>query len=172
MKSSVAFGVVFLSSIISVRSALPEMPNDNGVRTALEFYFEGVRTGDVAIMRKAFSADAQIHGYYDGNSSIDGPIHNYYDDLLHTGSSPDLKTTILKIEIQDTIAYAKVEELNAVENEGNKGQSGPCFNRHFIDMDLLMKVNSDWQIISKSFYTFPEKTPTACKAVRASAQNP
>jgi Putative lumazine-binding len=163
MKSAIAFGLAFLSSIISVGSALAEVPNDNGVKAALDFYFEGVRTGDVATMRKAFSADAQIHGYYDGNSSIDGPIQGLYEDLLHTGSSPDLKTRILKIEMQDTIAYAKVEEFNAVENEGSAGQSGPCFNRHFIDMDLLMKVNSRWQIISKSFFTFPAKTPATCK---------
>ena len=151
---------------MSVESALAEPPSDNGVKAALDFYFEGVRTGDLATMRKAFSTDAQIHGYYDGDASIDGPIRNLYDDLLRTGSSPDLKATILKIEMQGTIAYAKVEELNAVENEGSAAQSGSCFNRHFIDMDLLMKVDSGWQIISKAFYTFPEKTPTTCKPFR------
>jgi hypothetical protein len=120
----------------------------------------------VTTLRKAFSADAQIHGYYDGNSSIDGPIQNLYDDLLHTGPSPDLKAKILKIEVQGTIAYAKVQEFNYVENEGTAGQDGRCFNRHFIDMDLLMKVDSGWQIISKSFYTFPEKSPANCQPSR------
>lgn len=163
MKSWIALGLVFSSPVILAVSAQVEAPSDAGVKTALGFYFEGVRTGNLPTMRKAFSPDAQIHGYYDGDSSIDGPIQNLYDDLLRTGSSPNLKTAILKIEIQGTIAYAKVEEFDAVENEGSAAQSGPCFSRHFIDMDLLMKVDSGWQIISKSFYTFPEKTPVTCK---------
>ena len=111
---------------------------ENGVREAINYYVDGMRTGSVEILRKGFHQQAILCGYL-GDEMIAAPIEGLYDWV---GSNPAPATTgevfdcsILSIEITGRVAAATVRESS---HEGN-----------VIDYFHLLKVGDRWWIVSK-----------------------
>lgn len=92
--------IIFVPAITQANDLAIYTPDIQGVRDDIEIYLQGVRTGNVTTMAQAFSPDARIHGYYDGDS-FNGPIQLLFDDLSNSCASKDLKAHISNIEIQD-----------------------------------------------------------------------
>ena len=101
-------------------------------------YVDGGKSGQSALMREAFHADATIFGYA-GDELFAGPIQKLFDWIEQNGPAQRLQSQIAAIEIAETIATVRLE-LDS--------WSG----RRFTDMFTLLKVDGQWKIISKVFH--------------------
>src|SRR4030095_16039595 len=112
--------------------------DENGIRETINYYIEGMRTGNVEVLRQGFHQQAILCGYL-GDEMIAAPIAGLYDWV---DSNPAPATTgevfdcsILSIEITGRVAAATVRESS---HEGN-----------VIDYFHLLKVGDRWWIVSK-----------------------
>ena len=112
--------------------------DEHGIREAITFYVEGMRTGDVAALKRAFHEQAILCGYL-GDDLIAAPISALYDWV---GANPAPAATgdpfsceTLGIEITGRVAIAKVRESD--------------HHGVVIDHFHLLKVGERWSIVSK-----------------------
>ena len=52
--------------------------DENGIREAINYYIEGMRTGNVEVLRQGFHQQAILRGYL-GDEMIAAPIEGLYD---------------------------------------------------------------------------------------------
>ena len=52
--------------------------DENGIRAAINYYIEGMRTGNVEVLRQGFHQQAILCGYL-GDEMIAAPIEGLYD---------------------------------------------------------------------------------------------
>ena len=108
----------------------------------LQTYIDGGISGRSEDMKPAFHQNATIHGYI-GDDLFGGPIQLLYDWIDSNEPATKLTHDITAIDIQETIATARVE----CRNWGG---------HRFTDMFTLLKTDGAWKIISKVFYLHPE----------------
>jgi hypothetical protein len=111
------------------------------ITAAIETYVNGGRSGKSDDMKPAFHDGATIYGYI-GPDLFGGPIQGLFDWNDGNGPATELKSNITSIDIEGTIATARVELDNWT---GHK----------FTDMFTLLKTDGEWKIISKVFYLHP-----------------
>lgn len=112
------------------------------ISRTIQKYIDGGISGSGENMKPAFYEGATIYGYI-GPDLFGGPIQGLYDWNDSNGPAADLKASIANIDIEGTIATARVELDNWT---GHK----------FTDMFTLLKTDGEWKIISKVFYLHPE----------------
>jgi len=121
----------------------PELVSENPVISrVLRTYIDGGVSGRSDDMKSAFHANATIHGYI-GEDLFGGPIQLLYEWIDSNDPATGLTHEITSIDVQETIATARVE----------------CHNwggHRFTDMFTLLKSDGEWKIISKVFYLHPE----------------
>jgi hypothetical protein len=111
---------------------------ENGIREAINYYIEGMRTGSVEILKKGFHQQAILCGYL-GDEMIAAPIEGLYEWVqsnpapAETGEVFDC--LILAIEVTGRVATATVRETS---HEGA-----------VIDYFHLLKDRDRWWIVSK-----------------------
>jgi hypothetical protein len=115
----------------------------DAIAAAIQKYIDGGISGSGDAMKPAFHEGATIYGYI-GPDLFGGPIQGLYDWNDSNGPAADLKADIANIDIEGTIATARVELDNWT---GHK----------FTDMFTLLKTDGEWKIISKVFYLHPEE---------------
>jgi hypothetical protein len=104
-------------------------------------YIEGNATASGAAMKPAFHPDATIFGL--NGSDVFGPeIQKLYDLVDTLPQSPEARAAIARIEIAGTAASARVD------SDGVAGDS-------FTDFFNLLKIDGQWTIVSKIYYTHP-----------------
>jgi hypothetical protein len=116
--------------------------DETAIRRTIQTYIDGGITGSGDAMKPAFHEDATIYGYI-GDGLFGGPIQQLFDWNDGNGPAKDLKSNIVNIDIQGSIATVRLELDNWT---GHK----------FTDMFTLLKTDGEWQIISKVFYLHPE----------------
>lgn len=114
----------------------------DAIARTIQTYIDGGRSGKGHDMKPAFHEGATIYGYI-GPDLFGGPIQSLFDWNDGNGPATELKSNIANIDIQGTIATARVELDNWT---GHK----------FTDMFTLLKTDGEWKIISKVFYLHPE----------------
>src|SRR6187549_2722984 len=89
--------------------------DEQGIREAITFYAEGMRTGDVETLKRGFHDQAILCGYL-GDDLIAGPIAALYDWV---GANPAPAATgdpfdceVLQIEVTNRVAAATVRETD------------------------------------------------------------
>jgi Putative lumazine-binding len=112
------------------------------ITKTLKTYLDGGISGKGNDMKPAFHQNATIHGYI-GEDLFGGPIQLLFDWNDTNGPATDLKADITNIDIEGTVATARVELDNWT---GHK----------FTDLFTLLKTDGEWKIISKVFYLHPE----------------
>lgn len=110
----------------------------NGIREAINYYAEGMRTGNVEILQKGFHQQAILCGYL-GDDMIAAPIEGLYD-WVNANPAPAATgevfgCSILAIEVTGRVAAATVRETS---HEGD-----------VIDYFHLLKDGARWWIVSK-----------------------
>jgi len=123
-------------------NAAPAVSERDTIAAVIQKYIEGGISGKGDDMKPAFHEGATIYGYI-GPDLFGGPIQGLYDWNDSNGPAAHLKTNIANIDIEGTIATARVELDNWT---GHK----------FTDMFTLLKTDGEWKIISKVFYLHPE----------------
>lgn len=114
----------------------------DAIATTIQTYINGGISGKGEDMKPAFHENATIHGYI-GPDLFGGPIQGLFEWNDGNGPAEGLTSEIINIDIQGSIATARVELDNWT---GHK----------FTDMFTLLKTDGEWKIISKVFYLHPE----------------
>lgn len=114
----------------------------DAIAETIQRYVEGGRSGRGEKMKPAFHPGATIFGYI-GDELYSGPIQKLFDWNDQNGPATGLQSRIAAIDIEGTIATARVE---LDDWTGHK----------FTDMFTLLKTDGEWKIISKVFYLHPE----------------
>jgi hypothetical protein len=112
------------------------------IARTIQTYVDGGKSGKSAVMKPAFHDGATIYGYI-GPDLFGGPIQSLFDWVDGNDPATELVSNITSIDIQGTIATARV----ALDNWGS---------HKFTDMFTLLKTDGEWKIISKVFYLHPE----------------
>jgi Putative lumazine-binding len=124
-------------------STSPTTVSENdAIAETIQRYIDGGKSGSGAEMKTAFHTDATIFGYI-GPDLFGGPIQLLFDWNDQNGPATELQSRLADIDIQGTIATARLELDNWT---GHK----------FTDMFTLLKTDGEWKIISKVFYLHPE----------------
>ncbi len=113
----------------------------DAITSTIQKYIDGGISGRGDDMKPAFHEGATIYGYI-GPDLFGGAIQELYGWNDQNGPAADLKANIANIDIEGTIATARVELDNWT---GHK----------FTDMFTLLKTDGEWKIINKVFYLHP-----------------
>jgi hypothetical protein len=123
-------------------TASAQINDKEAITRVIDTYVNGGISGKGEDMRPAFHEGATIYGYI-GPDLFGGPIQGLFDWIDGNGPAADLKSEIASIDIQGTVATARIELDNWT---GHK----------FTDFFTLLKADGEWKIISKVFYLHPE----------------
>ncbi len=114
-----------------------KLAEEQGIRSVIAHYAEGMRTHNVESLRRAFHEQAILCGYL-GDDLIAGPIAALY---AWVSSNPAPYVTgdpyacdILNIDVTGRVAAATVREL---------------YHDTAIDYFHLLKIGDTWSIVSK-----------------------
>ena len=112
--------------------------DEQGIRAAIDFYAEGMRTGDVETLKRGFHEQAILCGYL-GDDLIAAPIAALYD-LVAGNPAPaatgePFSCETLGLDVTGRVATAKVRESD--------------HHGVVIDHFHLLKVGECWSIVSK-----------------------
>lgn len=112
--------------------------DEQGIRGAIAYYVEGMRTHDVETLRRGFHQQAILCGYL-GDDLIAGPIGALYDwaraNPAPAATGDPFACEILGIEATGRVATATVRESDA--------------HGTVIDYLHLLRIGDTWSIVSK-----------------------
>ena len=104
-------------------------------------YIDGARTGKGAAMKPAFHNDATIFGYV-GPDLFGGPIQGLYDWNDQNGPAAGIQSRFTSIDVVGTVASVRLDTDNWT-------------GHRFTDFFNLVKIDGQWQVVSKVFYLHP-----------------
>ncbi|OAB63130.1 lumazine-binding protein [Leptolyngbya valderiana BDU 20041] len=114
------------------------------IRTLMATYVEGGRSGRIETLRPIFHDLATICGYV-GPDLFAGPIEMFYEWHAENGPAPDLTVGEVRIDAEGSAASVRVELDHWT-------------GHRFTDYFTLVRIDGEWQIMSKVFYLHPEET--------------
>ncbi len=103
-------------------------------------YTEGCKVGKSEVMKPAFTENALMYGYLNGQL-YDGSIEALYGAVDQFGPAPESKTRIDVLSIEGTAATVRVvlEDWHGIA---------------FTDFHNLLKIDGEWKIVAKVFHQY------------------
>lgn len=124
-----------------------QLPAYFEVQAVLNKYIEGIRTGDVGLLKSIFDENARLHGYIMGNF-VNGTLDVFLKDVAEkpapVKSGEPFRATIVEMHVDETVARGTVIEQS-------------YFGLNFRDHFHLLKTDRGWVIVDKIFYHEPPK---------------
>jgi len=111
------------------------------VLSAMEGYVHGLKTGNVAELKKTFHQDAIMYGHL-GDDLSQGSIDNLYTYVEKFGAAPNIKTNLTVLHKTPTTAIVRIEMEHDAADED------------FTDYHSLIKINGEWKVVSKLFHLY------------------
>jgi len=111
------------------------------VLAAMEGYVQGLKTGNVAELKKTFHENAVMYGHL-GNDLSQGSIDNLYTYVEKFGAAPNIKTNLTVLHKTPTTAIVRIEMEHDAADED------------FTDYHSLIKINGEWKVVSKLFHLY------------------
>lgn len=111
------------------------------VLAAMEGYVNGLKTGNVAELKKTFHQDAIMYGHL-GNDLSQGSIDNLYTYVEKFGAAPNIKTNLTVLHKTPTTAVVRIEMEHDAADED------------FTDYHSLIKINGEWKVVAKLFHLY------------------
>ena len=138
MKKTIACGLLLMSSLVSEAQSGPS--EREAVERALQNYIQGTSFNHQSLIRKAFSADANLLLDHPERElwRVSAKEYSQWFKADKKGQFNGRIGEILSIDIANTIATAKVEILM------------PDTQQRYVDMFLLKKLSDGWKITNKS----------------------
>lgn len=134
------------SSMTTLAESL-HLPDYFDVQAALNKYIEGIRTGDVALLRSVFDENARLHGSIMGNE-VNGPLDMFLNDVAKNPppakSGEPFRAAIVNIHVNGNVAHGTIIEQS-------------YFGLNFMDHFHLFKGARGWVIVDKIFFHEPPK---------------
>ncbi|MGY6554362.1 MAG: nuclear transport factor 2 family protein [Wenzhouxiangella sp.] len=124
---------------------MPHNQNNEAIKqieAVMQTYIEGGRTGRIETLRPIFHELATICGYV-GPDLFAGPIAIFYDWHAENGPATKLEVGQIDIDCEGTAASVRVELDHWT-------------GHRFTDFFTLIRIDGQWQIMSKVFYLHPE----------------
>ena len=113
----------------------------DAVRAVVQLYVDGVRSGDMALLTRAFHPDAQMYGRFNGQL-VNMPIVKFIENAKGmpppAKSGEDYRATISAIELSGDAAVATLKEVNFQGAD-------------FVDFFTLQHSAGEWKIVNKTF---------------------
>ncbi len=114
------------------------MSDEEAIREAVGYYTDGMRTGAVETLKRAFHEQAILCGYL-GDDLIAGPIAELYAwvdaNPAPVAAGNPFECEILRIDVTGRVAAATVQETD--------------HHGAVVDYFHLLKVGDRWSIVSK-----------------------
>lgn len=111
------------------------------ISEVLNKYIEGCKQAKSSIMKSAFSPQATMYSVDPDGKLVGGAISILFEGIdKNFRPSPDATAAITRIEIVGTAASARIDAND---------MSGVSFTDFF----QLLKVDGNWTVVSKIFYT-------------------
>jgi len=123
-------------------SDTPSTDDIRQIESVMNTYIEGGRSGHNDTLRPIFHDLATICGYV-GPDLFAGPIEMFYDWHAENGPATDLVVGDIQIDAEGSAASVRVELDNWT-------------GHRFTDYFTLVRIDGQWQIMSKVFYLHPE----------------
>lgn len=118
---------------------------ETGIRQVLDYYSEGMRTGNIETLREGFHEMAILCGYL-GDELIAAPIEGLYEWVSANPAPAETGTvfscSVLAIEVTGRVATATVREIDSEHT--------------VIDYFHLLKESDRWRIVSKLWDNEPQ----------------
>ncbi len=112
------------------------------IERVMQTYIQGGRTGDIDTLRPIFHELATICGYV-GPDLFAGPIEMFYDWHAENGPADGLVAGDTRIDVEGSAASVRIELDNWT-------------GHRFTDFFTLVRIDGQWQIMSKVFYLHAE----------------
>jgi hypothetical protein len=108
------------------------------IAATLQNYIDGARTGDGALMRRAFLETAHIRGSY-GGKPVDWTLSEFCGLIDKNDPAAEIAARIVTIDHSQAAAMARLEAEN-------------WRGTRYTDFFVLVKIGTDWRIASKVFF--------------------
>lgn len=131
--------LLFLGISITMSvSILAQTSDIQQIETTLNYYLEGGANNDFKTLEKAFHPKATMrHVNEEGYQEVNAV--EFFRKAMKPGSKQDRRTRIISMDITGNAASAILEIVF------------PTFK--FIDHMALLKVDGEWKIVNKMFYS-------------------
>lgn len=139
------YAVVLVIFSVAGGQAFAQESEKDAVRMPLENYLKGHATGDGEYMKKAFHTEGHLMFIREGKYTT----RSFADYIAgFTGKPPadeaKRKRWIESVEVSGNAAVGKIIlDYPTVR---------------FVDYMVLLKINGEWKIVNKTFYSEPKKT--------------
>lgn len=110
----------------------------HAIAETLQRYIDGLRRGDVDLLRSAFTEGARVSGSYDGRP-ISWSLTEFCELVAKGGPAEGLEGRIVSMEHADNAATARLELLNL---RGTR----------YTDFFVLVQHDGAWRLDSKVFF--------------------
>ena len=132
------FAAVVVACLFAVAIDAPAS-DEQGVREAIDHYFQGHATGDGSHMRKAFLPTAHIEGMRDGKF-VSWTVEEYASRFARKPAADEAqrKRTIDSLDVSGSAAMVKATLVHG--------------NTTFTDYFVLLKVDGGWRIANKVYF--------------------
>lgn len=101
-------------------------------------FCEGVKTGNVEILKKIFHDEASMYGMLSEKETQFGPIKNLYDVVEKTGKCEKYAARVDVLCVDRTSAIVRV-----IEDGWN--------DYKFTDYLNCLKINGEWKVVAKVY---------------------
>lgn len=113
----------------------------DAVVAAVQAYVDGLKSGSISDLSKAFHPDAVMYGFTNG-ALMGGPIINLYGFVEKNGRATEVSTRIDILAITPTTAVVRVDMEKDV------------IGLDYTDFHSLLKQDGTWRIIAKVFHAY------------------
>ena len=108
------------------------------IAETLQRYIDGARTGEVALLRSAFTDGARVSGSYSG-TPVSWTLPEFCDAVAQGGAAPGMEARVVSIAHEGGGAMARLEALN-------------WRGTRYTDFFVLVRRDEGWRIDSKVFF--------------------
>jgi hypothetical protein len=108
------------------------------IAETLKRYIDGARSGDVALLRSAFTSSARVSGSYSGKP-VSWSLQEFCDAVAKGGAAPRLEARVVSMEHSGSAAMARLEAQN-------------WRGTRYTDFFVLVRRDGGWRIDSKVFF--------------------
>lgn len=126
---------------MSVNQNINTVQDYEDVLAAMQGYVNGLKTGNVAELKKTFHKNAVMYGHL-GDDLSEGTIDNLYTYVEKFGAAPNIKTNLTVLHKTPTTATVRIEMEHDAADED------------FTDYHSLIKINGEWKVVAKLFHLY------------------
>lgn len=108
------------------------------IAETLQRYIDGARSGDVTLLRSAFTEAARVSGSYSGRP-VSWSLKEFCDAVAKGGAAPGLEARVVSMEHSGGAAMARLEAQN-------------WRGTRYTDFFVLVRRDEGWRIDSKVFF--------------------